>query len=61
MLKTGRMRQRAAFGLTNHRQVVHDKLFESTLGIEAPWFVEAMQFYAAANTLTIQIDFKAGS
>lgn len=40
---------------------MHDKLFESALGIEAPWFVEAVQFDAAAKTLTIQINFKSGS
>lgn len=56
MLMTGRMRQPAASGLTNQRQDMHDKLFESALGIEAPWFVEAVQFDAAAKTLTIQID-----
>ena len=58
---TGRMRPPAASGLLNQRQDVHDKLFESALGIEAPWFVEAVQFDAAAKTLTIQIDFKTGS
>jgi len=61
MLMTGRMRQPAASGLSNHRQDVHGKLFESALGIEAPWFVEAVQFDSAAKVLTIQIDFKSGS
>lgn len=40
---------------------MHDKLFESALGIEAPWFVQAVQCDAATKTLTIEIDFKSGS
>ncbi len=37
------------------------KLFESALGITDPWFIESVRFDEAAKTLTIVIDFKAGS
>jgi len=37
------------------------KLFESALGIGAPWFVGSVKFDEAAKTLTILIDFKVGS
>lgn len=40
---------------------MQDKLFEAALGIEAPWFVQGVQFDAAAKVLTIEIDFKSGS
>jgi len=40
---------------------VQEKLFEAALGIQAPWFVDAVQFDAAAKMLTIEIDFKSGS
>ena len=45
----------------NRKQDVQDKLFEAALGIEAPWFVNAVRFDAAAKVLTIEIDFKTGS
>jgi transposase len=38
-----------------------DKLFEAALGIAAPWYVAATDFDAPARTLTIRVDFKAGS
>ncbi len=38
-----------------------EKLFESALGIEAPWYVAEARFDAPARTLTIRIDFRAGS
>jgi transposase len=38
-----------------------EKLFESALGIALPWYVAAVEFNAAARTLTIRVDFKAGS
>ncbi len=38
-----------------------EKLFESALGIETPWYVSEARFDALARTLTIQIDFRAGS
>ncbi len=38
-----------------------EKLFESALGIEAPWYVSEARFDAPARTLTIRIDFRAGS
>ncbi len=37
------------------------KLFESALGIADPWFVASLEFDEAAKTLTVLIDFKAGS
>ena len=38
-----------------------EQLFEAALGIGKPWFVEAVQFDAAARTLTIRVDFERGS
>lgn len=38
-----------------------EKVFETALGIGAPWFVNGVDFDAAARTLTINIDFVAGS
>ena len=40
---------------------MHNKLFESALGLSDPWFVRGVDFNAEAKTLTIQIDFVAGS
>lgn len=37
------------------------KLFETALGIEAPWYVKDVSFEMAKRTLTIFIDFAAGS
>ena len=41
--------------------ITHDKLFEAALGIEAPWYVQGVDFDTAKKTLTIAIDFVAGS
>ena len=38
-----------------------DKLFEMALGIGAPWYVAGTEFNAEARTLTIRVDFKAGT
>lgn len=38
-----------------------EKVFETALGISAPWLVSGVNFDAAARTLTINIDFVAGS
>lgn len=38
-----------------------EKLFEAALGIEAPWHVRDVAFDMAARTLTIFVDFVAGS
>ena len=38
-----------------------EKLFEAALGITPPWFVAGVDFDAAQRTLTIQVDFVAGS
>jgi transposase len=40
---------------------MHDKLFETALGIATPWFVKAVAFDEAARVLTVQIDFQRGS
>ena len=40
---------------------MHDKLFESALGISAPWSVKSVEFDAAAKRLTVLIDFTAGT
>ena len=37
------------------------KLFESALGISDPWLVASVEFDQGAKTLTVLIDFKAGS
>lgn len=38
-----------------------ERLFETALGIEAPWYVRDVSFDMAAHTLTIFVDFTAGS
>lgn len=38
-----------------------EKLFESALGLTAPWYVASVDFQAAARRLDIQIDFQVGS
>ena len=40
---------------------MHDKLFESALGISAPWSVQSVQFDAGAKRLTVLIDFTPGT
>jgi transposase len=40
---------------------MHDKLFETALGIKAPWFVKTVEFDEAARVLTVLIDFARGS
>lgn len=37
------------------------KLFEAALGIAKPWFVQGVDFDAGKKTLTIRVDFIAGS
>jgi transposase len=36
-------------------------LFEAALGVSSPWYVREARFDAAARTLTIGVDFRAGS
>lgn len=38
-----------------------DKLFEAALGVSPPWQVTGADFDLAAKTLTIRVDFIAGS
>ncbi|MBD3801566.1 MAG: ISL3 family transposase [Campylobacterales bacterium] len=40
---------------------MHNQLFEAALGVTSPWFVQGVDFDAAKKTLTIVIDFAAGS
>jgi transposase len=40
---------------------MHDKLFESALGIAAPWSVKSVDFDAAAKRLLVLIDFSPGT
>lgn len=40
---------------------MHDKLFESALGISTPWSVKSVEFDAAAKRLTVLIDFTPGT
>ena len=37
------------------------KLFETALGITAPWSVQSVQFDEATKVLTVLVDFKTGS
>jgi transposase len=37
------------------------KVFEAALGISAPWSVASVNFDEGAKTLTVLIDFAAGS
>ena len=60
------MRQSAAFSLGNNsrknsRKQMNNQLFEAALGLAEPWYVQSVDFDAAAKTLTIKIDFVAGS
>lgn len=38
-----------------------NKLFEAALGISKPWYVQGVEFDAADQRLTIQVDFESGS
>lgn len=38
-----------------------EELFETALGISAPWYVAGTDFNAQARTLTIRVDFASGS
>jgi len=38
-----------------------EKLFEAALGVSQPWYVKGSRFDGAAKTLTIEVDFEAGS
>jgi len=40
---------------------MHDRLFETALGIVPPWFVVGVRFDQASKVLTVGIDFTAGS
>lgn len=38
-----------------------EQLFEAALGVAMPWFVREARFDGEARSLTIQVDFRAGS
>lgn len=38
-----------------------EQLFEAALGVSSPWYVREARFDAVARTLTIVVDFRAGS
>lgn len=38
-----------------------EQLFEAALGVSSPWYVRETLFEAGARTLTIRVDFRAGS
>ena len=40
---------------------MHDKLFETALGISAPWAVKSVDFDVQAKRLTVSIDFVPGT
>ena len=40
---------------------MQNKLFEAALGIAKPWYVNGVDFDAAKKTLTISVDFVAGT
>ena len=40
---------------------MQSQLFEAALGIAKPWYVRGVDFDAARETLTIRVDFVAGS
>lgn len=44
-----------------NRRTMSEKLFETALGIAAPWFVAGVEFNGADRMLTIRIDFRTGS
>ncbi len=55
------MRHNAASSLGDNNAIMHNQLFEAALGVTSPWFVQGIDFDAAKKTLTIVIDFAAGS
>jgi transposase len=55
------MRHAGAFDTAAQGVPMHDKLFESALGIAAPWSVTSVDFDAAAKRLLVVVDFKPGT
>jgi transposase len=46
---------------TQGKATMTNQLFESALGIAAPWYVQGVDFDAAQRQLTIAVDFVAGT
>src|SRR3954451_23347127 len=40
---------------------MHDRLFETALGIGTPWFVKSVEFDETAKRLTVGVDFAPGT
>ena len=40
---------------------MNEKLFETALGIDSPWFIAGVDFDAQVRRLTIRVDFEVGS
>jgi transposase len=55
------MRHSAAFNHGGNATVMQNQLFEAALGIAKPWYVQGVDFDAARKTLTIRVDFVAGT
>jgi transposase len=46
---------------STRKALVQNQLFEAALGITKPWYVNGVDFDAAKKTLTISVDFVAGT
>ena len=41
--------------------MVTEKIFETALGVNFPWFSAGMAFHEKQRTLSIRVDFRVGS
>lgn len=41
--------------------MVTEKIFETALGVNSPWFIAGMAFHEKQRTLSIRVDFQVGS
>jgi hypothetical protein len=55
------MRHGVAFSLGGKGAGVQNQLFEAARGIAKPWYVEGVNFDPAQKTLTIRVNFVAGT
>jgi hypothetical protein len=46
---------------SRRKALVQNQLFEAALGIAKPWYVNGVDFDATKKTLTISVDFVAGT
>jgi transposase len=56
-----RLAMLGAGGAREERAQMQNQLFEAALGIAKPWYVNGVDFDAAKKTLTINVDFVAGT